>query len=209
VPGGPTTATTSATAIAHVEIPAITGGSGPFIVCATDTVMTSGGKMDILKLDGGTWKLNSAAVGKTFNIHEPSPNEFNKCGISSSKYKGVADTDANKDLTAPPAGYFNFKEGDTASVTVSVPGVAGCKAGQPVTNCVAFLPVAIVDSSHPPVESGSDKKIWTIGFAAFYIVQDSSNSHIGTLLDGYIVKGPANLGWTPDYFGPVVIKLTT
>ena len=103
-------------------------------------------------------ETNTAAVGKTFNIHEPSPSQFNKCGIGSSKYKGIADSDANKDLTVGPGDekYFAFKEGDTASISVSVPGIQGCQAGtsgKDITNCVAYLPIAVVDASHPPQET--------------------------------------------------------
>ncbi|HEY7029707.1 MAG TPA: pilus assembly protein TadG-related protein [Thermomicrobiales bacterium] len=212
VPGGPETATTSATATAHVKIPGLTG-AGPFIVCATDTVLAAGGKMNILNKVSGSWQLNMDAVGKTFNIHEPSPSQFNKCGIGSSKYKGIADSDANKNLTAGPGDekYFAFKEGDTASISVSVPGIQGCQAGtsgKDITNCVAYLPIAVIDASHPPQETGSDKKIWTVGFAAFLITADGANAHTGKLLADYIVKGSGSSGWTTTYFGPVVIKLT-
>ncbi len=207
LPGAPDSATTRATAIAHVMIPKLIG-VGPFIPCATDTVLTSGGKLDILKLEGGVWKINTAAVGKTFNIHNPNQHNFNKCGISSSQYKGVADQNANASLSAPPAKYFGYSTGNVSSVSASVQGINGCQVGQPLHNCVAYLPIAIMDGEHAVIETGTSKQVWTIGFAAFLIIETSSNTHSGTLLDNYIVKGPAELGWTPDYFGPISIKLT-
>ena len=84
----------------------------------------------------------------------------------------------------------------------------GCRVGQPLDNCVAYLPIAAIDASHPPIETGSNKKVWTIGFAAFLITETHSNAHSGTLLSNFIVKGPAQYGWTKDYFGPISIKLT-
>lgn len=209
VPGAPSTVTTKASAIAHVMVPNLTG-SGPFIPCATGTVLTDGsGKMDILKKVSGTWQINTAAVGKTFNIHEPNQNNFNKCGISSSQFKGVADQGANAALSAPPEGYFVYSTGNVTSVNATVQGINGCQVGQPLDNCVVYLPIAVVDGVHAVIETGTDKKVWVVGFAAFLIKQTANNTHSGTLLDSYIVKGPAVLGWNRGYFGPISIKLTS
>jgi hypothetical protein len=186
------------------------GSSGPFIPCATGTVLSDGsGTLDILTKVNGNWQLNPTAVGKTFNIHDPNQHNFNKCGISSSQYKGVADQGVNASLTAPPAQYFTYSTGNVSSVSATVQGINGCQVGQPLDNCVAYLPIGVVDGAHPPIESGTNKKVWTIGFAAFLIHATSSNTHSGTLLSDYIVKGPANLGWTRGYFGPISIKLTS
>ena len=43
----------------------------------------------------------------------------------------------------------------------------------------------------------------------FKIRQIDSNTHTGKLLGNYIVKHSGSLGWTPTYFGPIVIKLTS
>lgn len=71
-------------------------------------------------------------------------------------------------LTAPPAKYFGYATGDVASISASVQGIQGC---QPLDNCVTYLPIATVDLAHPPIDSGSNKQVWTIGFAAFLITQ--------------------------------------
>ncbi|HEY7031576.1 MAG TPA: pilus assembly protein TadG-related protein [Thermomicrobiales bacterium] len=206
VPGGPETATTRATATAHVEVPGLTG-AGPFIVCATDTILypNTNTSMNVLNKVGGSWQLNTAAVGKTFLIHGP---QINKCANSNNSFKGIADTDANKSLTAPPEKYFGYSTGTVASISATVDGIQGCQAGGPLDNCVAYLPMSVVDAGHPVINSGSNKQMWTIGFASFLITQVSSNTHTGKLLGNYIVKHSGGLGWTPTYFGPVVIKLT-
>ena len=198
LPGGPATA--------HVEVPGL-AGAGPFIVCATDTILYPGTNtaMNVLNKVGGVWQINPAAVGKTFLIHGP---QINKCGNGNNGFKGIADADANKNLTAPPEKYFGYATGTVASISTSVDGIQGCQAGGPLNNCVAYLPIAVVDASHPPINSGSNKQMWTIGFAAFLITQIDANSHTGKLLDNYIVKHSGSLGWTPTFFGPVVIKLT-
>jgi Flp pilus assembly protein TadG len=209
IPGAPQTATTSATAVAHVMVPALMG-SGPFIVCATATVLypNGSGTMDILNKVDGAWQLNTAAVGKTFDIHDTA---INRCGNSSNSFKGIADATANASLSAPPAKYFGWATGDVASITSSVEGIQGCQAGQEVDNCVAYLPISVIDPAHPSINTTSNKQQWVIGYAAFLIKKTSTsgNSHSGKLLADYIVKGPANYGWTQTYFGPIAIKLTS
>jgi Flp pilus assembly protein TadG len=207
IPGAPTTATTTATAIAHVEKPTLTG-TGPFIVCATDTVLypATSTSMNILNKVSGVWTINTAAVGKTFLIHGP---QINKCGNNSSQFKGIADSTPNSTLSAPPEKYFGYSTGNVASVSATVEGVQGCTTTGPLDNCVAYLPVSVVDSSHPVISTTSSKQMWTIGFAAFLITEINSNSHSGKLLGNYIVKHSGSLGWTPSYFGPITIKLTT
>jgi hypothetical protein len=91
-------------------------------------------------------------------------------------------------------------------ITVDVVGAQGCKAGQAVDNRVAFLPIT---ANTPSEASASDKQLWTVGDAAFFVTTTGSNTHSGKLLGDYIVKGPATSGWTPGYLGPVVIKLTS
>jgi hypothetical protein len=100
-------------------------GSGPFIVCATDTVLSAGGTMNILLKSGSLWVINPAAVGQTFNIHNPNQHNFNKCGIGSSQFKGIADQDANAALTAPPQQYFTYSTGNVSSVSATVEGING------------------------------------------------------------------------------------
>jgi hypothetical protein len=95
-----------------------------------------------------------------------------------------------------------------ASISATVDGIQGCQAGGAINNCVAYLPMAVVDSSHPVINSGSNKQMWTIGFAAFFITQIDANTHTGRLLGDYIVKHAGSLGWTPSYYGPIVVKLT-
>jgi hypothetical protein len=194
--------TTRATATAHVRKFANIPSDGPFLVCGVSTHLASGGSLSMMIKVDGVWEINPAAVGQTFDIHGP---KIEKCKAKASRYKGVADQDANRSKSAPPEQWFNYKEGDTAGpVSADVQGAQGCRAGQPVDNCVAFLPI-VVDN---PAESGNDKQLWTVGYAPFFITQPKSNEHTGKLLGTYIVKGPAIAGWTPDDLGPVVIKLT-
>jgi Flp pilus assembly protein TadG len=207
IPGAPSTATTSATAIAHVMIPNL-AGAGPFIVCATDTILypSTNSSMNVLNKVNGKWTINTAAVGKTFLIHGP---QINKCANSNSSFKGIADSDFNKSFMAPPERYFGYSTGTVASISTTVDGIQGCQAGGALNNCVAYLPMSVIDSSHPVINSGSNKQMWTIGFAAFFIVQIDANSHTGTLLGNYIVRHSGSLGWTPSYYGPIAIRLTS
>lgn len=84
----------------------------------------------------------------------------------------------------------------------------GCQVGQPLDNRVAYLPVAAQETSHPPLEMGTDKKVWTIRFVAFLLHESASNTHSGTLLDNFTVQSSGSFGWTRTYFGPITIKHT-
>lgn len=203
LPGAPATTTTRATATAHIRKLANIPSDGPFLPCGINTKLANGSRLSIVVKVGGIWQINPAAVNQTFEIHGP---QIEKCSAKSSRFKGVADQSANRNRSAPPEQWFNYTEGDTAGpVSADVQGLQGCKAGQAINNCVAFLPIVI---DNPP-ESGNNRQLWTIGYAPFYIVESKSNEHTGKLLGSYIVKGPVSAGWTPQYLGPIVVKLTS
>ena len=200
LPGAPDAVTTHATATAHVQKLATLPADGPFLVCGVNTHLATGGQMDIMLKSGSTWTVNPSAVGKTFIVHGP---QIEKCKSKSSRFKGVADQAPNRPKRAPD--WFNYTEGDTAGpVEADVTGPLGCRAGQEVINCVAFLPIAV----DTPPEAGNNRQLWTVGFAPFYITSSKSNEHEGRLMAGYIVSGPGEAGWTPGYTGPIVVRLT-
>jgi Flp pilus assembly protein TadG len=203
MPGAPSTVTTSAAAGAKVM--RLTAFSdGPFLPCATNTQLVSGGNMDIMVKSGSTWTINQAAVGQDFKIHGP---QIEDCKIHPSSYKGIADQGSNAGLSAP--GWFHFDTGDKAGpVSQDVQGADGCKAGQVPKDCVMFLPIA-VDQGQPL--GSSDHRAYVVGFMPFFITEPKKNEHYGKLLDDYIVYGsgqPGQGGWTPSYEGPITIRLT-
>jgi Flp pilus assembly protein TadG len=199
VPGGPSTVTTSASARANVF--RATGFSdGPFLPCATKTQLVSGGQLDLW--DTATNKVNDAAWGKQFKIHGP---QVEKCDIHPSKYKGLADQDANINLTAP--GWFHFDQGGQAGpARVDVQGADGCKAGQTPKNCVMFLP--IITNKGQPVPSDSTDA-WVVALVPFYITEPNSNEHYGTPIKDYVLGGQEGTGgWSPGWSGPITIRMT-
>ena len=208
VPGAPNTVSTNALARANVKIAPVIPGDGPYLPCGIHTQLVSGGSMDMMIKTGGsgtnaTWIVNPLAVNQTFIIHGP---QIEKCEAKASRYKGLADNTVNLNLV-PPA-WFSYKEGDTAGfISTDVQGPDGCKAGQEVVNCVAFLPIVVPE----PVEVDNNRKLWCVGFAPFYITAPKSNEHNGKLLRDYIVYGKGQdgtWGWNQNYSGPIVIRLT-
>ena len=200
VPGAPRSVSTGASAAAHVQRLAGPPTDGPFLVCGVATTLAAGGSLDILTQLDGSWVLNEAAVGQTFVIHGP---QINQCAAQSSRYKGLANQAVNLGQTLP--NWFGYTTGDTAGqVSSSVAGIDGCQAGQAVVNCVAFLPVTVND----PPESGNNKQLWTVAIMAFYVTQPSSNVHYGRLMGAYTVSGGGQGGWTGDYTGPIIVRLT-
>jgi Flp pilus assembly protein TadG len=202
VPGAPDSVSTSATARANVGLTGVPH-DGPYLPCGDDTQLAGGGTFDMAIKVGGEWQIDPAAVGKTYIIHGP---QIEKCEAKASRYKGLADNVANRQLVAP--GWFYYKEGDSAGfLEFDVEGPDGCKAGQEVVNCVAFLPIVVDD----PIEAGNDRRMWCIGFAPFYITAPAPNVHWGKLLTDYVLSGrhaDFNPGWTPAHEGPITIKLT-
>ena len=202
LPGAPNTVTTSASARANVKM-LKPPTDGPYLPCGVNTKLADNTRLSIMQKVGGTWVINSAAVGQTFQIHGP---QIEKCNAKASRYKGLADVDVNRDLNAP--NWFTYKEGDSAGLISSdVEGPDGCKAGQEVVNCVVFLPIVVND----PPESGNNRQLWTVGFAPFYITAPKSNEHYGKLIANYMVSGrgqDGSWGWTNTYDGPITIRLT-
>ena len=82
---------------------------GPYLPCGVNTKLADNTRLSIMQKVGGTWVINSAAVGQTFQIHGP---QIEKCNAKASRYKGLADVDVNRDLNAP--NWFTYKEGDSA-----------------------------------------------------------------------------------------------
>lgn len=201
---GIASASTTAEATANVQILANPPADGPFLVCGVRTKVAGNGNnsFDLLKRVNGEWVFNKEADGRWFEVHGPQTED---CDAKAERYKGVANQEANRGKRTPD--WFQYTEGDTAGpVTQDVQGPGGCKAGQ-TTNCVMILPVAVND----PPESDNNRGMYTVGWAAFYIVESSpsGNSHIGKFLYTYSVKGGGKPGWKPGYVGGVTtIRLT-
>ena len=205
LPGVGGDVTTSAVAAAHVKTESAIA-DGPFIPCGQKTRLSSGGTMDLILQSGnGGWVLNPDAVGRNFAIHGP---KIEDCDVHPSEWKGLNDVNANTGKDALED-WFQFAMGTSVgTITVDVEGPDGCKAGQEVVNCVAFLPIAI--NKDQPLTS-SDHRIWIVAYAPFYITKPSANTHNGKLLIDYIVYGRGengDYGWNQNHSGPIVVRLT-
>jgi Flp pilus assembly protein TadG len=210
VPGAPNNVTTSAVAAANIRKLAPIGG-GPFLPCAQNALPADGSPpMNIVNVDANYKfvSVNEQAINVKFKIYGPNHKEFNDCGIKPQDYKGAADQ-ALACTVAPTWCYF--KEGSyTGPVNQAVDGIDGCKAGATSPyNCVAYLPIATAKDQ--PVPS-SDPRVWVVAFLPFYIERgDQPNKYYGTLLGDYAIMGlgqEGEGGWTPDFQGPVSIRLT-
>jgi Flp pilus assembly protein TadG len=206
LPGGPNTVSTHASAIAHVQSLKKLPTDGPFLVCgvSTDVVSAHGNQsMSIaIKDSNGKWIINPAANDVTFEIHGP---QISRCNTQSADFKGVASQSVNRGLTIP--NWFTYTNGDTAGpVEQSVLGIDGCKAGQDVNNCVAFLPIAVTD----PNQSAHPNQLYTVLIAPFYIFQPTNPNSVtyGTLIGDYVVDGEGVPGWIPGQQQPIIIRLT-
>lgn len=94
--------------------------------------------------------------------------------------------------------------GTVTQITATVAGVQGCEKGGTLNNCVVVLPV--VDDSGPGL-TGSNALLALRTFAAFYVVQINTNTHVGRLIENYPTIGQSTGNWSTSYTGPVVIKL--
>ena len=207
VPGGAKTVRVSAIATAHVLI-LKPPTDGPFLPCANAALAgnTNSTTPLVIKDSSGRWVINPAAIGVNFYVHGP---QINRCGLTDSSYKGIADQTANAGKTIGSSGtWLGFITGTVAGpISVSVDGANGCVAGQVIDKCVVFLPIVV---NNPPPDK-STLTMWGVAFAPFYITQPNSNEHDGVLLANYVVYGKgqtASGGWFSGYTGPTVVRLT-
>lgn len=207
------TSGTAATASAHVEAlapDALSVDSAPFIVCGYNTKLaetTTDGPLSILKTDGtgratNPPQINPAALGRVFRIHGPS---VATCNTQGNRFKGVNDQDANAGVTIPSGGtVINYLPGVRAGpVRQAVSGAQGCTTTQS-SDCVMLLPLA----DNVSVDSGNCKCIHAVGWAAFWVTEDASNSHTGTLVD-YAIQANGSRTWSQTSpHGIAVIRLS-
>jgi Flp pilus assembly protein TadG len=214
IPGAPKTVTVGGYAKARVQSAAKSPADGPFIVCGINSWdVTSdptgkgtgvGSNLNILASDS-PMKINSAAIGHTFRIHDPSLDQKGNadCSSKADRFKGLNDQAANAGKKA--GNWFTYDTGDKAGPTqTKVEGVDGCSSGTDAPyDCVMILPIA----TNNPAETGNSKQVYVVGFAAFHVTTVDSNTHNATLLDDYIISGSGADSWCRDCGGTVVIRL--
>ena len=174
--------------------------------------------------------LNYAPLGASIPIYGPTfllhaPNGIATCNITASKFKGVNDSGASivfpellKDFAGPgntPYGLNGpVNYGNTPNLTVSVPGLYGCKAGGVLDKCVVLLPV--IDNSGPGGTSSSDPKcsgssscvlVGVRSVMAFWVEQTAQGEHTGKLIKGYIPRGAGTTGFIPGLTKTYVVRL--
>lgn len=216
IPGAPDTVTTEATAMAVVERYTTPTGDAPFLLCGSDAwairdandYSLGGNKGVSLNILTAANTVNPAYVGYTFRIHDnklsqgqdSSPASKAGCGTTSASFNGLAGS-GNQSASVP--GWFNYQTGtQVGNVSVDVPGVGGCRAGQN-SNCVMFLPVA--KSSPIP----TDHQMYVAALAPFRITCGGNNCqyHDATLIDDFVVTGPSSRDWCRDCNGTVVVRM--
>ena len=137
------------------------------------------------------------------------PSKFADCGVPNAAFKGVADTVYNTGKSLP--GYLQYTTGKVASIQTTVDGIGGCQSNQSITNCIAVLPIAINQTS-----PDGTPKLWSVMLVPFYIVSIQNNNntaqqHLGKIVPAFIIYGQnlgSTYGWNPNYYGPVVIRMT-
>lgn len=213
------TVTVSADAIARISAWQTYSPNGAlFIPCGYDTVLAAGGTRSILNpvpSAGQPWTVNPAAIGARFAIHDPQANhadELATCGMHSSRFKGLLDTDSSFNATAKVAApvaccstvvEVEGKNGhNTGPTRRAVNAMDGCQSGltdnydfgadNAVNNCVMILPIAISARS-----SGSNDYFRIVRWLPFRISDHGSNGHAGTLLGtDYVLREETDTTYT-------------
>ena len=213
IPGAPEKVRVEAEATAHVQQYLPDPSQAPFIVCGIGTKLEDRSSFSIFEepiVDPLNPIVRDEAYDQRFVIHDAISNGPNSrvedCDIDTSSFKGRAKPDANSGATIP--GWWYGDTGERAGPTrTTVNGIEGCRngTGSPY-DCVAFLPVAIMDP--PSVADGSDRRFYVVAMLPFRLEQTRPNQHVGILLRDYVVSGPGENTWCRDCGGSVVIKLT-
>lgn len=171
--------------------------------------------------NNGGFLGNANTSAPTFLIHGPNGGGgIATCNITSSGFKGINQTVTtvqmpNTGNTYPPMSYgtslgyqLSLTPGNVASVSASVNGPQGCRAGQPINNCVLLLPV--IDNSGPGGSSPSNGTVYVAAreFMYFYVQQiQSGNAHSGRLIKNFHPQGKGKPGFSPGTTTPLVIHL--
>ncbi len=214
IPGAPKQVTVGGYAKAWVQNAAKAPADAPFIVCGdnawdvtddpTGTGTSVGDNLDIIT-STSPMRINPDAIGQTIRIHDADLDQKGnaECSSKSDQFKGLADQSENAGKSKNS--WFHYDTGTTAgSVETKIDGAGGCleETNAPY-NCVMILPIA----TNSPSESGSDHKLYVVGFAAFQITEVDADTHNATLLDDYIISGSGADSWCRDCGGTVVVRL--
>jgi Flp pilus assembly protein TadG len=211
VPGVSNNLVAAGYAKARVENADVAALDAPFIICgkASWAVMSASGSAidQNIPILNASNKINSAAVGVTYRVHDPQlANHYAAdCNSKADRFKGLADQSRNSGITSLPA-WFGYDTGTKAGPTrAKVNGTEGCatNTSEPY-NCVMILPIA----TNSPAESGNAKQVYVVGYAAFWVTTVDANSHNARLLDDYLIKGVEGApNWCRDCGGVVVVRL--
>ncbi len=205
LPGAPSSVKVGGYAKARVQNAKNVPSDGPFIVCDPNTKTANSATTMNIVASTNPLKLNPAAIGKVFRIHDPQLDKANgaDCSTQGARFKGLNDQAAN--ATKKAGDWFKYDTGAKAGPTRSkVEGAGACAVGTADPNgCVMILPIA----TNSPAESGNSKTVKILGFAAFEVTTVDANSHNGRLLDDYIIAGDGANNWCRDCGGIVVIRL--
>jgi Flp pilus assembly protein TadG len=196
------TVTISTNATASVQLLKNVPGEGPFLVCGSGL---KGGQTDLLVKVGSVWQLNPLADQHVYNIHDSNVWD---CDAKSNSYKGVFLRNATSGAVYP--GWWSGDTGNQAGpVNQAVNGPRGCNtAATGDFNCVMLLPIAI-DNPKAVKVGTTGFEFYVVAMGAFYVTSTASNSHTGTFLYDYSIRGAGTPGsWSPgSSLMPITIRL--
>lgn len=213
VPGAPKTVKVGGYAKARVQNATQVPSDAPFIICGDKAwdvtsnpngVGTGIGTTLSLFTSTGPMKVNPAAVGKTFRVHDAqlASKTGVTCGATSAQFTGLADQDKNTNL-AVNSWVTYATSGAPGATKTKIDGADGCASGVTAPyNCVMLLPIAKNETA-----SGGKLELHVVGFAAFQITEVNANTHNATLIDDYIMTGTGGGSWCRDCGGAVVVRL--
>ena len=177
-------------------------------------------------VDEGAYALAGAGLvpipkgnkeGPTYLIHAPKGNSV--CNDNSASFNGINTNvitydslwyraylanDPTLNNTWPGIKWPPLTTGTVASISATVNGINGCKAGGVVDKCVMILPVC--DNSGPG-GTGSGAILAVRSLEAFYIEESSNNSHTAKLIKGYNIQANSDPTFITGSGGITAVKL--
>jgi hypothetical protein len=213
IPGAPDSVEVMGYAKARVQRATFAAGDGPFIVCGSHSWAVIDASGVAVDADVPIWaggKINPAAVGVTYRVHDPKISQTGGganaqaagCNTQGARFNGLNDQNAGN---SGVGSWYRYDTGTSAGPTrAKVNGTQGCAANTAGPyNCVMILPIAV----NSPAESGNSKSVYVVALAAFYVTTVDANTHNAKLLDDYVLAGSGNNGWCRDCGGLVVVRL--
>jgi Flp pilus assembly protein TadG len=180
------------------------GAVSPFMTCAAPGAHGEAPE-DLLKMVAGEWQINQAAIGYVYDIWRNEVKDASDCGIGSSNFRGLVETDGGANYQIP--GSWTYKPGNTSGEQVNTSLIGGCdlpektKVKDITPGCEFVVPLCTYASA-------DKKSLWCVKLGRFVTVDTGSKGIQARFLGGGLLNSGQAGGIPVNTANLLIIKLT-